>query len=188
MKAEGTAAVTFTLPYISCLYLMQQTSVGINWISINWKFHLTSQLGTRRWKQVALAGQESMKDVRNDASLTHTNTVRHYSGVIDSGRLWMPGPNPVAFSSASLPACLPVCLPSPKWSSHPSVKEGAECPNRVHSYTQHSIFNTLSIWRCMHQSSQSKRKTAGLIRIRVCRTNPAYIHKDEEGLNQDQLW
>lgn len=184
IKTEGTAAVTFPLPYISCLWLMQQTSVGISRISVNWRFHLTSQLGTRRWKQVALAGQESMKDVRNDASLTHTNTVRHYSGVIDSGRLWKPGPNPVAFSSASLPAC----LPSPKWNSHPSVKERAERPNRVHSYTQHSNFNTLSIGKCMYQSSQSKRKTAGLIRITVCRTNPACIHKDEEGLIQDQLW
>lgn len=184
MKAEGTAAVTFTLPYISCLCLMQQTSAGISRISINWRFHLTSQLGTRRWKQVALAGQESMKDVCNDASLTHTNTISHYSGVIDSARLWMPGSKPVAFSSASLPACLPF----PKWSSHPSVKERPECPYRVHSYTQHSNFNALSIRKCMYQSSQSKSKTAELIRIRVCLSNRAYIHKDERGPIRDQLW
>lgn len=51
---------------------MQQTSVGIKRIAINWRFHLTSQLGTQHWKQVALAGQECMKDVCNDASNTQT--------------------------------------------------------------------------------------------------------------------
>lgn len=97
--------------YISRSCLMQQTSVGIKQISINWRFRLTSQLGTWHWKQVPLAGQESMKDVCNDVSLTHKHSqaLQWSDWRCQAVNVWPEPSSLLIIEPDCLPACLSAC-------------------------------------------------------------------------------